>query len=401
VRSKSRTPEEAATRSRNGYVVLATCTDYLIETQWYPVGLDADQLIRQQLEFLAVSPHSLLERCDLVEDTILARAGSLVIDRISLTSQLWGWRFRSASRNRFYIDTELYEVRVTEHPTTPTTIQIAVVPANHHRDLAYSGEPLTVSLDGNGRYLRAHLFLDCSFERCEDRLAADLQAHFRAGYRWLEAHVMGELLSLEHQLASELYVEVRSVLDHPIVDLVALYIVDRGGAYYMLDPRAIQIALARATARHGTSDESSIELTALLVTQLLTPGETVAQASLKEHRTLDVPLEQSQYVESGLQIAENVFYGTMNLVSQPLVYEGDLRITAVYPCDLQGRIAARLTGIAGSLAEIVKKNASLAARRTTGRSARRVLSEQDVDRLVDLFGRFSGSFAGSFADTQM
>jgi hypothetical protein len=360
-----------------------------------PVDLKIQHHIIDELDEVKPGARSLLELCDVVEEKIRVGVGRLVTARIQQFVEAAGLCFRLASSDRFYVESQLYDVRITDHPTSLTRLQVVVLAAGTNADLGALGEPLKIALSGSGRYSAADLILDDRFAGCHDRIAAELQGHFRAGYRWLEAHVMGGLLELEHRLTIELYIEIRSVIDRPLADLVALYVVDSRGAYYMLDHQAIETAFAHAIKSRSGNDGSPLRLTALLATQLLTPTDTVAQASLSEHRSLDVPLEESRYLQSGLQIAESVFYDTMRLVAQPLVYDRPLQITAVYPRDMQGEVAPKLKLIAGRLDDVLERNADLLMRTGYGRIVHALTDKEAIDRMAEIVGRFAGGYASS------
>jgi hypothetical protein len=253
-------------------------------------------------------------------------------------------------------------------------------------------EPRELALQGRGRYSSLRLYLGEGLKRQEEELAEDLSAHFSAGYRWLEAHVVGELLAVEFGMTIELYMELRSALTAKLADLVAVYGMNSRAAFYLLDPRAVQTALDRATASRGNIDSSPIELTTMLVTQLLDPEETVARMSLAEGRPLELKLEDSRYAATGLNLAEGAFYDTSRVVSFPLVREGRVQLTAVFPAALQWQIEPKLHIVAGRCAEIVNRQRRFAANRLL--STRSSLAV-DAGGVAEVFGRFAGGFTDS------
>jgi hypothetical protein len=253
---------------------------------------------------------------------------------------------------------------------------------------------LSVDLSGPGRYAKVLISVEAPLLDMGDHVAADVAAVYECGYRWLQAHVLGELTAVEHRLILELYMEVRSVLPTPVADLVALYAMDRRAAFYLLDPIAVEHALARALTRRSNAG-SPLELITMLVTQSLDPDLTVARASLAEDQPLVLRLEASRYADTGLNFAEGVFYDTPTLISQPLVRDRRLRLTAVYPAHLQADVEPRLAGIVSRLDDIIRLHSRFAVRRTFGH--KRASSAPDALKTVM---QAAGWFAGGVVDTQ-
>lgn len=318
----------------------------------------------------------------------------VVEQRVEVMSRAQGRRFRAVTPDRFYLDDELYEVRIVLDPLDATVIHISVIALGASRPSRPEPAPLDLPLDGLGQLTRARLWIDDRLGVLEDLLAADVRCHFAGGYRWLESHVVGELLVVEHRATIELYMEVRSHLPRTLADLVALYGMDRRRAFYLLDPRAIQTALARAVENRASLASSPIELATLMTTQLLDPDETVAQASLAEDRTLSLKLSESRYARTRLNLVENAFYETSRVESLPLVRDGRLQLTAVFPSDLRQEIEPVLTRLRSRCSEILKRNGKFSVERVIGRG-RRPNAKVAPGDIAELLGRFTGGYADS------
>lgn len=318
----------------------------------------------------------------------------VVKQRVDAISRAQGRRFRAVSANRFYLDDRLYEVRIAQDPLDPTVVQIGVLPLGAIKTRVHEREPLDLPLDGLGQLTRARVWIDGDLSVAENLLAADVSSHFAGGYRWLESHVVGELLAVEHRATIELYMEIRSHLTRKLADLVALYGMDRRNAFYLLDPRAIQTALARTAENRASLASSPIELTAQMTTQLLDPGETVAQASLAEDRTLSLKLSESRYAQTGLNLAEDAFYKTSQVESLPLVREGRVQLTAVFPSDLRQEIEPVLIGLGGRCREILQRNGKFSVERVIGRG-RNLNARVTPGDVAELLGRFAGGYSDS------
>ena len=320
--------------------------------------------------------------------------GSVVTHRVEVISRAQEWRFRAITPDRFYLNDRLYEVRITPDPVNATIVHIGVIALGGPKAPEGERESLALPLDGLGQLTCARLSVDESLGALEDLLAADVSSHFAGGYRWLESHVVGELLVVEHRATIELYMEIRSRLPRNLADLVALYGMDRRCAFYLLDPRAIQTALTRAAENRANLASSPIELATLMTTQLLDPEETVAQASLVEDRTLSLKLSESRYARTGLNLVEDAFYETSQVESLPLVREGRLQLTAVFPSDLRQEIEPVLTKLRGRCDEILKRNGKFSVERMIGKGRRpdRKVAPGDI---AELLGRFAGGYADS------
>ncbi len=358
--------------------------------------LDVTRRVQDSLDVLMREATTTLELCNLAEGRILDLASGLIRERLRLRAECEEQRFRSAPNGGFYFGADLYQLRFTEHATRCDLLQVVVKRVLRDKALDTLRQQVTIPVHGNGRYSTISFRLDQRLGYLEDRLAVDLQTHFSAGYRWLEAHARDDLLQLTRGLATALYVDVRSELDPALADLVALYVIDGEGAYYMLDPRAVEGALDSTAARRGANSESSIELAALFATQLLPPDETVSEAALREGRSLEVPLAQSQYLYSGLQLAEQAFFDTMHLVAKPLVCEDAVRLAACYPSDADAQIGPRLDRVARQMSATVRSAAKVRRRRRYDHKSNH---NDRIDRVAKVAGTFGGSFAGAYTET--
>jgi hypothetical protein len=363
-----------------------------------PATLDASEVERgmvDALNALTLKEHSLAAVCAVVEDRIGEHLDELMLRQVETVAQSAERRFRLVSQRAFYLDSQAYEVRITEHPTEPTTVQLAVVKIGTAAGTSSPRAPVKLSLNGHGRYSVGMLYVDEDLQSIEDLLASGVQAAFAAGYRWLEAHIIEELLAIEYRLAIELYKEVRSVLPPLLANAVGLYGVSKRDAFYLLDPIAVQTAFARAIERRANVAASPIEVTTLLVTQMLDPDETMSQVSLAEGRRLALKLENSRYASTGLNLVEQMFYDTNELMHCPLVREGKLRITAAYPASMDEQIGPALARIADRCAEIVRIYAKFVFQRAYGQHEKIY-----TPTLLEGVARLAGFFFGGFTDSQ-
>ena len=105
--------------------------------------------------------------CALVEEQIAAHLVELLLRRVETMAQSTGRRFRSVSQRAFYLDSQAYEVRVTEHPTEPATVQLAIVKTSAGPEASSPRAPVKLSLDGHGRYSVGMLYVDDDLESIE------------------------------------------------------------------------------------------------------------------------------------------------------------------------------------------------------------------------------------------
>jgi hypothetical protein len=336
----------------------------------------------------------LTEVCAWVEARLIEDLAGVVQRRADALARTQAKRFRAVAPDRFYFDDHLYEVRLTLDPLDVTIVHIGVVALGVQTGPRGQPGSLELSLEGLGRLTGARIWIDTELGALEETLGEDVHRHFAGGYRWLESHVVGELLFVEHRATVELYMEVRSHLASQLADLVALYGMNRRRAFYLLDPRAIQTALVRAGATRATLSSSPIELTALMTTRLLDPGETVSKASLVEDRALSLSLSESLYAPTGLNLAEGAFYETSQVMSMPLVREGRLQLTAVFPLELRPEIEPVLEKQRDRFGEVLQRNGKFSVERVIGRG-RTLDGAVAPGDIAELLGRFTGGYVDS------
>jgi hypothetical protein len=364
-----------------------------------PIRLDASDVDRLVVDALDASG---LSRCpvarigDLIEEQIAAYLAELTLRRVAAMAQSTGRRFRSVPPG-FYLDAQVYEIRITKHALDFATIQLAIVKAGTSLEASSPLTPVKLLLDGTGPHSTAMLYVSEELKSIEELVATDVQATFTAGYRWLEAQVMGRVTPTLPGIADDLYTKLRSVLHPELADRVGLYGVCKQDAFYLLDRRMALTALARAAKQRGSAAVSPIEGTTLLVTQLLDPRETMSRISLAEGRRRLLELEKSPYALTRLNLAERVFYRTNNLMHYPLVRDGKLQLTAAYPAHMNEYIAPALDRISDGCTDIARKHAKSALKRVY-RQRREQYAPRQAEDVVRLAGIFTGAAARSFAE---
>lgn len=359
-----------------------------------PIRLDAsdvDRVVVDALDASGLNRRPVDTISDLVEEQITAHLAELMLLRIAAMAQSTGRRFRLVPPG-FYLDAQVYEIRITKHAIDFATVQLAIVKEGTSFEASGQQAPIKLSLDGNGLYSTALLYVDDEFKDIEELVATDVQATFTAGYRWLQAQVIGRVTQAVPGIADELYTKLRSVLHMNLADTVGLYGVCKQDAFYLLDTSVVLTALARAVERRASVAVSPIEGTRLLVTQLLDPEETMSRISLAEGRRRLLELEKSPYAQTRLNLVERVFYHTNNLMHYPLVRDGRLQLTAAYPAHMNEYIAPALDRIADSCADIAHKHAKSALKRVYSQHR-----EQDAPRRTEDFVRLAGIFTGAAA----
>lgn len=249
-------------------------------------------------------------------------------------------------------------------------------------------------VEGSGRFTAIMVKADPRLRPVLEEMTSAVQCYFQDGYRYLEVHAMGELLTLEHQLTTALYMQLRTKLPEELVSQVWLYaLTGDGQALYMLDPLAIQDALSASRAARPSTAESPITLTALLATGRVKEEDTVARRALVSEDPTKVRLQDLRYTTTpGYDLAETGVYGPEGWV-QPLVGEGQLKLLAGYPADLRPELQPVLKQLRPRLATVVSDHAG---------SVRRILGRRDrgdfwsADRIMELMGHFFGAAADSY-----
>jgi hypothetical protein len=288
-----------------------------------------------------------------------------------------------------------YELRVREAAEDPTRLCVLIGEA---------GAPWTVerfahasaTIAGQGRFASLATDLDRRLAAVGEDVTAAVQRHYEAGYRRLTAYATAELLTLQHSLATRLYAEVRGELDERIASCVALYVLlPDGRAGYFLDPLVLQAALARLSGARPHTEASPLELTAALVSASVDVEDTVAVTALAQARPLEFRLEQAKYVSESLYVAERGLYETSELICQPLVREGKVRLIADYPRAMREIVEPRLDGLHDRLADLMAAHAS-ATKRLVG-AWRRPDGESVAPRVAELLGHFTAAFVETLA----
>lgn len=299
------------------------------------------------------------------------------------------------SETRFTDGEVAYESRIRESASDGSVLRVAVGEVGAHWD-ADVLDRREVSVAGSGSYTSVIVQLDPRLASVADPIAEAIRDHLHDGYRRLEAQVLGRLLTVEYQVATRLYVELRSVLDEPVASRVGLYgLTSDGRAMYALDPPVIQTALTRLKVSRPSAAASPIVLTAMLVKGWLTEEETVARQALSVAQPVEVRLEDLRYTTTpGLDLAERGLYGP-TATCQPLVRDGPIRLMAGYPSDLRWQVEPALDGLRSRFAEILGDHASSMSKML---EFERTASDRHwtVDRFAELLGRFAGGFTDTF-----
>jgi hypothetical protein len=328
------------------------------------------------------------EICSLAEVRLMESVTEVVQDVVTAAP----FTAQRTSNVRFALEGTVFEIRIREAVSDSETlyVQIGEVGARWSRKGVVKAR---ASIRGAGQYSLVAIRLDRRLGAVAERLAQALQAHFESEYRRLEAHVVGALLSAQHQLATRLYVELRSVLPEDVAARVGLYgLLEDGRALYFLDPPAIQAALRHIARSRPSVAASPLELTSLLVRGWVRFEETFAKTVLVEDRPMEFTLEDLRYTTvTGYDLAERGLYGTTDVICHPLVREGQVRLVAGYPLRLREQVDPKLERLEPRFRAIVSEYAS-SIRALVG--VDRLLPERHwtVSRFAELLGRFTGGF---------
>lgn len=297
--------------------------------------------------------------------------------------------------SRFVYAGDLFEIRAREDALNSDRLTIGIGPVGAHwPSLTFQRESLVV--DGSGRFAVIEVQADCRLGPLLQEIASTAKSYLQHGYRYLEAHTMKELLTLEHQLNAALYVHLRANLSEELVSTVWLYsLTPDGRAMYLLDPMAVQDALSATRSVRPTAAGSPITLTALLATGWVKEEDTMARQALALDRPMRVRLQDLRYTTTpGYDLAEAGVYGPEAWI-QPLVSEGQLKLFAGYPAHLQSEAQRALERLQPHLKTVVSNHANL-IKWILGRRDR--TSFWNADRITELLGRFFGAAASSYSN---
>ncbi len=295
--------------------------------------------------------------------------------------------------DRFLLDDQAFESRVTASARDANTLHVVVGRTYSRWDTDRFRQAL-VQIGGTGRYSTVTIEMDPELAPVADAVEESIQRHLQDGYRRLEAQVVGELLSVEHRVATALYVELRSVLDEHEASRVGLYALKRNGrAMYLLDPQAIQAVLFYAKAARPSVAASPLTLTSLLVRGWVKADDTAGKSALAADSPLDVRLQDLRYTTApGFDVAETALFGSTAVV-QPLVREGSVGLLAGYPVRMREAVGPKLDRLKPRFAEILANHSRLTKRMVSSEERRE--QAWSPERFAELLGRFTGGFTDS------
>lgn len=330
----------------------------------------------------------LLQACIDADDALAAHVGA-VVQRAVIEARESA---DALGRDRFLLGQQAFESQVSPSARDANRLHVVVgkTYAQWEKD---DFNQVVVQIGGGGRYATAAIEMDLRLESVADAVAEAVQRHLQEGYRRVEAHVVGELLSVEHRVATALYIELRSVVDESEASRVGLYALKRDGrAMYLLDPLAIQAVVSYAKSARPSVGASPLTLASMLVTGWVKADETVGKSALANDNTLDVCLQDLRYTTlPGFDVAESTIYGSTAVV-QPLVREGSVGLLAGYPARMRDVIEPRLERLKPRFAEILADHARLTKQMVGAEGGEQAWS---ANRFAELLGRFTGGFTDS------
>lgn len=296
---------------------------------------------------------------------------------------------------RFLFGGTVYESRIGQSPSDPGRLLIAIGEASTEWPKT-SFIHVQIAIRGSGLYTCVAVEADPRLQPVVDSVAETIQAYFEDGYRRLEAHVVGELLAIEHRVAIDLYMEIRSVVDESAASRVGLYgLLDDGRAMYLLDPLAIQEALGQLNRERPTVSASPVALASVLVRGWVKTEDTIAKKALGVDEPIGFQLQDLRYTTTpGFDVAEGGLYGAADLICQPLVRDGSVRLIAAYPVGLRELVEARIDALRPRFAQILADRGAMTRRIVRGDASNHDRS-WSIDRFAELLGRFTGGFTES------
>jgi hypothetical protein len=249
----------------------------------------------------------------------------------------------------------LYELKIVVDSRDRAVLCVSIFPIGGDEQFVTAD----VVLKDGGRYSLTRISMPEALAMMSDPIGEAIQALYASGYQWLYAHGAGRLTSLEDRspkdrlIISKLYRIVRAGL-HEHSGYVALFALDRKDAFFLLDSIHVMTALDRTRAHSNRLAASPLEAISLMVTQRLDADLTISRSAVGEGRPIPENLVESRYADTRVNIAEILFYGTPNIVCQPLVLEGKVRLTSAYPASMSAEIEPKLNRITGRLEETVR-----------------------------------------------
>lgn len=104
-------------------------------------------------------------------------------------------------------------------------------------------------------------------------------------------------------------------------------------------------------------------------------ADTIANKALEADVPLAFRLQDLRYtITPGFDVAEGGLYGATELICQPLVREGTVRLIAAYPAKAREAVETPLDGLRSRLARIVADRSDSAKRPRTISGAKKVSS---------------------------
>jgi hypothetical protein len=346
--------------------------------------------VRTDLDDLGSIRQPLLDLCDLVENHLVEVAAGEVSTCVATLAAAHDQRFVSLSDRQFSVDGKLYETRVTENVRRPLVLDVAIAPIAAQSDWKLPRSPEKVKVHGAGRYAEVDIYLHESLAAARESMASALKAIFEVGYRWLQAHVMGELIDIEHAACSAMYTELRKSLPPPLWQHIWLYVLAERKGLYVPDPIVVQDVLTTASARRSVGSLSPLELTVDFATRMLEANNTVSMGAIAADSIFEGDFSASPYASTGFGVTEELVWQYDTFAVQPLVRGGKILVVAGYPANLQAEIQPMLEKSKNRLAHVVNDQAKSMHRRVLGLKHEGEVHERFRQQVMELGGTFTG-----------
>ncbi len=334
---------------------------------------------------------SLPEACARAEQISAESVPSIVVAAVCDTEPE---EAATAGDSRFRYRGETYECRAAASADDAGRLDVVIGRVYERWDLDRFSET-ELRLTGEGRFTRLALRHDRTLRGVRDAIGEELLLQLEEDSRRIAARTLGKLLTLEHEVATALYIEVRAALDADQASRVGLYaLLDDGRAMYFLDPAAIMAVLNYCQEARPSVGPSPLTLTALLVRAWVLSDDTAAKFALANGTSVQLQLANLRYTTTpGFDVAETALYGSAAVV-QPLVSEGRVRLIAGYPLSLRSAVGPKLSRLRPRFTDIIrsheKATRALIRARFPGADQR-----WNADRLAELLGYFVGGYTDS------
>lgn len=353
-------------------------------------GENVDSAVRHELQarFAAVDAGSLVATCEQLEATLIDVIRRYLIRELASIAKASATHF-AGDDEYFVFDDRNYRVLAVEHPSRRNVLAITVRAVERGGRLIR--RPLEVQLDSLGRYVKLSVRFDSGLARHQYGVAEVLKAVVESAYRWLTEYVRLALEQLSNDTAEDLYSHLWQVLPPRLAENIWLCAIAEDHGLYIPNRLSRDRALAKAAQRSCDTRESPLELVAEFTTEMTRFDEMFAKEVLRTGLPTPVNLPRAKYSWSGFQVAEEAIYQTEQIVTHPLVREGNTLMVAGYPAGLRQDIEALMEREKPTLKEILERRA------TTLRSLIRDINRRGIlSRIPSELSAHAGAFAGEF-----